>query len=94
MSEETKRIVAERTWTAEDFSSLAGPHDQGHPVAVAMAQVAACAPEALRLLVQAEFVFGPGGNRACPWCQKVITPADLHTDSCAWLALMKKAGLR
>lgn len=97
MSEENKRIVANETWTARDFSSLAGPHDQGHPVAVAMAEVAACAPEALRMLERLEWSGNEGGwdySACCVADCGAYPSAPKHSDSCPWLALMRKAGLR
>jgi hypothetical protein len=82
-----------RGWTVFNANHVVdriGPE----PFHLVRAAVGASAPEALRLLLQVEFVFGPGGNRSCPWCQKVITPAGLHTDTCPWLELMKKVGLK
>lgn len=49
------------------------------------AQVAACAPEALRMLLECEGIacFCPDDG-----------PHTEHISDCAWLALMVKAGLR
>ncbi len=57
---------------------------------------AACAPEALRLLLEAEYVeidTGDGMSPCkCPWCDYVHNHG--HDSGCRWLALMAKAGLR
>lgn len=105
MNEEVKRIVDGEAWSVigpldglfyVDRLGASTWIEQVHDGALseADARIISCAPEALALLLRAEFVFGPGGKRACPWCQKIITPADLHTAECPWLALMRKAGLR
>ncbi len=54
-------------------------------------RLAACAPGALRLLLEAEWGGSDMGSSAgfCPWCE-----CSKHLPDCRWLALMKKAGLR
>lgn len=54
------------------------------------ATIAACAPEALRLLMRAEWAsLGRYDTELCPWCR-----GDGHEADCEFVALMKKAGLR
>jgi hypothetical protein len=55
----------------------------------ARARIASAAPEALRLLLDAEY----GVGAVCRWCA-LPRYADQHMPDCRWLALMKKAGLR
>ena len=88
MSEEAKRVVAEETWTAATWDRAFGS-DRGHPIAQAMCRVAACAPEALRLLLDVQSFEGG----LCLWCRHPSC-GDEHRDDCAWDALMRKAGLR
>lgn len=63
------------------------------------ARLAACAPEALRLLLELESTSIRGDMVACPVCgastysTKEGVPVD-HEADCAWLRLMWKAGLR
>ncbi len=52
------------------------------------ARIAACAPEALRLLLEME------KHDRCSWCLSIAPEVDGHSYDCTWLALMKKAGLR
>jgi hypothetical protein len=56
--------------------------------------IAACAPEALRMLLDAEYAdFNQCETRSCcRWCMALY--GTTHADSCPWLALMKKAGVR
>ena len=93
MSDEAKRIVAEETWgisrrIADGSYEVSCETDNGIPVAIGYteeeARIAACAPEALRMLLA----------RGCPdeWHAKVVGTGC--PDSCPWLALMRKAGLR
>lgn len=64
-------------------------------------RLAACAPEAIRLLLEAELGGTEHGNTACcPWCRggepykgKKYEQAS-HKPDCRWQALMKKAGVR
>ncbi len=60
----------------------------------ARARVIACAPEAMRLLLEAEWegMVASAHQAACPWCEYLDTEG--HGPNCRWLALMKKAGLR
>lgn len=73
------------------------------------ARLAASAPEAVRLLLEAEEADNSDGEYTprCPWCAnktygapdgKSGIPTDFHpgkhADDCKWLALMKKAGVR
>lgn len=100
MSDETKRIVAEETWVSEgsksffrdrrSYATVRGTAAFYEPSAVAT--IAACAPEALRLLLEA----GPGDGDTCRWCgaTDMDQSGTEHTPDCAWLALMRKAGLR
>ncbi len=99
MSDETKRIVAEETWEAEDLNNR---HLVYVRVPAAAIQVAACAPEALRLLLDREWVTimwektpdggSVGRKQICMHCPN--EKHEGHTADCAWLALMKRAGLR
>ncbi len=61
------------------------------------ARIAACAPEALRLLLEAEKTTGGDYDDSCRWCQEESLnntgPMD-HHPNCEWYVLMKKAGLR
>ncbi len=64
------------------------------------ARVAACAPEALQLLLEAEWATESAASEFwdhCPWCR--AKRKDGHDDEdpgprCPWLDLMRKAGLR
>lgn len=63
------------------------------------ARISACAPEALRLLLEAEWKGEVMEKEACPWClawRDRIEEKSYggHSTDCRWLALMKKAGLR
>lgn len=55
------------------------------------ARLAACAPEAIRLLLEAEWP-----NWTCFWCgaQWKEDTREAHKPDCRWLALMRKAGVR
>ncbi len=108
MREETKRTLAE-TWTAglsEDGCDLVyldkeviAQFWRGTETDTSgSAQLAACAPEMARLLLDAEW-GGMDGNRecCCPWCEVSTdgyTVDPPHAIDCRWLALMVKAGLR
>jgi hypothetical protein len=116
MNDITKKVL-EETWTAEDNNVLCRPHDvwavaeffiyeeEENPAeyaeAQARARVAACAPEALRLLLWLEMSGTAYGNTACcPECgggepyTADTPPHCTHATDCRWIALMKKAGLR
>lgn len=54
------------------------------------ARIAACAPEALRMLESLEW----DAEGMCPVCSKTTDREHTHRDDCPWLALMRKAGLR
>lgn len=59
--------------------------------------VASCAPEALRMLLAMEYAAerqtGPdAGMDECYFCAAL--PWEKHGETCKWLLLMKKAGLR
>ncbi len=58
----------------------------------ARTRVMSCAPEALRLLLGAEW----SADTTCPWCGawERNDETGVHRDGCPWLALMVKAGLR
>lgn len=70
------------------------------------ARIAACAPEALSLLVEAEWVPRYPDNSGCAFCSGYepiegnhcaaeYSGGPLgHEGDCRWLALMKRAGLR
>lgn len=62
------------------------------------ARLAACAPEAMRLLLEAEWKGGAeeGCYLFCPWCLTTSAhgSSDDHAADCRWLALMRKAGVR
>jgi hypothetical protein len=53
------------------------------------ARLAACAPEMARLLLAREFC---GREHDCAEC--LAEPHESHAADCAWLALMRKAGVR
>lgn len=98
MSDEAKRIVAEETWTADGISVHGGyPATNGNelgyfPYAHAgddVARIAACAPEALRMLLDIQNFEGG----LCLWCRHPSC-GDEHDPDCEWLALMRKAGVR
>jgi hypothetical protein len=102
MSDETKRIVENETWSVEGNCILSDrqysspqctiPHHS--PIVLYSEQnedvlrVAACAPDALRLLEQNN---GYVSDMCVCGCRYVGEP---RPDTCAWMALMKKAGLR
>lgn len=58
--------------------------------AEARMRLAACAPEAFRLLLDPK-ITGEDGLGGCHWCG--IIPPSAHRTNCAWLALMRKAGV-
>lgn len=64
------------------------------------ARLAACAPEMARLLLEAEwkggftYPYDTGTTSCCPWCDAEGDNTREHKPGCAWLALMKKAGIR
>ncbi len=79
-------------------------------VEIVRARLAACAPEALRLLLEAETADNSDGEYTprCPWCEnrsfsaevpgeagrRFVSHASTHAPDCNWLALMKKVGIR
>lgn len=94
MTDEAKRIVADGTWffDGDDVSIrpgyklceivyVEGDRDE------ARARIAACAPEALRMLMSV------GQDGRCIVCGE-FKELDEHTPDCPWLAIMRKAGLR
>lgn len=61
------------------------------------AQISACAPEALRMLLAME--HDNSELELCRWCNCCLNDSlpedyDGHTSFCPWFALMKKAGLK
>ena len=67
----------------------------GNEATEAQLRVAACAPEALRMLLEMEF----SQDERCPWCSGTLESGHLLGSSdgdppCEWFAIMKKAGLR
>jgi hypothetical protein len=54
----------------------------------AVAKLAACGPEMARMLLAYEF----NEYETCEYCY--AERGDEHRDDCAWLILMRKAGLR
>ncbi len=119
MNDVTKKVLQEtwvsgggpgREWHAEVF--LDGGRELGRfenqdgvvePPDCARAHITACAPEALRLLLEAEWRTWTsdesGKERTeCPWCGIEYgdfgTGAEGHRPDCRLLALMVKAGLR
>lgn len=104
MDDVTAKALAE-VWTTDIIVSCV-VLSEGRNVAVfddpieecdldtARARIAACAPEALRLLLEAEFTdldTEDGPDQDCRWCG---LPKGDHAPSCRWLLLMHKAGLR
>lgn len=95
---EAKRIVVEETWEASDHIVIAGPREVASFEEVcapetyaagsdeARARIAACAPEALRILNRWEAYSCDG---VCPECCEVT-----HDEDCALMAVLLKAGLR
>lgn len=56
------------------------------------ARIAACAPEALRMLLDNEWA---GGGEPSGYCLDCGAPQSAqHSEHCRWMALMRKAGLR
>lgn len=99
MSDEAKRIVAEETWVA-DGSFVIDMHvdEHGHDAGMVAdmgtqvaATIAACAPEALRMLQKLEWCRGDGWEE-CPFCRR--SPEEGHKTDCEFTTLMRKAGLR
>ena len=94
MSDEAKRIVAEETWGISrriaDGSYEVSCETDNIPVAIGYteeeARIAACAPEALRILNRWEAYAVDG---VCPECEEVK-----HDDDCALMAVLRKAGVR
>lgn len=57
-----------------------------------VARIAACAPEALRMLLDNEWA---GGGQPSGYCLDCGAPQSAqHSEHCRWMALMRKAGLR
>ncbi len=113
MDDVTKKVLAE-TWSAThrvvvddgprcvarmasgiDLMVATKEEDEASIVAI---RLAACAPEALRLLLEAEWAGGEIARLSdyvsvCPWCRGEEFSGG-HDAGCVWLALMAKAGLR
>lgn len=100
MKDEAKRIVAKETWEA-DGSFVIDMHvdEHGHDAGMVAdmgtqvaATIAACAPEALRMLLDNEWA---GGGEPSGYCLDCGAPQSAqHSEHCRWLSLMRKAGLR
>lgn len=60
------------------------------------ARIAACAPEALKLLLAVEWEGDDGRDHdiCCPVCRAWQCTGAKHEENCALAALLKKAGLR
>lgn len=117
MNDATKKVLAE-TWTASLGSQASEhlsavfcdgeyfAHISGDTMGIEHARttIAACAPEALRLLADLEWVssedaYGQGyGPAECAFCEVKagggVAPCGIHKSDCKWLLLMQKAGLR
>lgn len=98
MSDEAKRIVEAETWEADRRGRVVSSK-RYRPYLCATwatwatmehATIAACAPEALRMLAKWE----ASRDIPCPECRQLDHEQPRHLDDCGWLALMKKAGLR
>ncbi len=119
MDDATEKVLAETWWDDEEYGypDLVIHESEGDditterfakfehmgPNAEARARVAACAPEALKLLLDAERQSGGDYDDYCRWCQQDETTdytlpdcrsEIIHTDDCPWFVLMEKAGLR
>lgn len=59
-------------------------------------RIAACAPEALRMLMFLERIIGADGESVMCGCvaRDEVNHGWFHESDCEWLALMRKAGLR
>ena len=95
--------VIEEVWTAtvRDCGDLLIEDEHGVVIARvlearndhACARLAACAPEMARMLLRTEWIWDNHANAPlCPWCLNDKTRD--HAVDCAWLVLMKKAGIR
>lgn len=101
---DTKRIVAEETWEADGQMLFRAETDGERGVASfgmvqgdelvanqdARARIAACAPEALRMLLRLEW----DAEGMCPVCAKTTDKERTHRPDCEFDALYRKAGLR
>ncbi len=126
MDDVAKNVLAETWDADGDTISLVAPDDRGAGSMVvevvgrmycldgcpevARTRLAACAPEALRLLLEAEASDNSDGEYTprCPWCENRAFSVDVpgetgrrfvsyhpsHAPGCKWLALMVKAGVR
>jgi len=97
-----KEIVSRQTWRPDDYYAsvrlCSGDEpeifDVRHsPDNRATARIAACAPEALRLLLELES-RGDEVRYICPCCGAGWRGKQLHEDDCRLGALLRKAGLR
>jgi hypothetical protein len=109
MSPRTGSEVLEEVWEANDracvtlsptksISMSETPITEGVMIMedatdCARARVAACAPEALKLLVELEWAVG---GTECPACGQIVRHAgqDGKEGACVLYALLQKAGLR
>lgn len=112
MDDVTAKVLAE-TWAIRDGGNrldVGRTADEGGCIETyswpsAYLRIAACAPEALRLLLEAEEAGERDGDcvaAQCPFCAAFAVRGDLppghapivHAPDCRWLLLMQKAGLR
>lgn len=109
MDDEAKKALAE-TWTTGDADEVRRgartvcrvefvDDRDDEPMALVNAReaIAACAPEALRLLLEEEVTQDSEYGDYCGRCgadKDVFTSKVPHAPDCHWLALMQKAGLR
>ncbi len=92
MDDVTKKVLALDGAELEAAFDRVEGSTYGTDEDAALRRLSHCAPEALRLLLEAEW----GGSEAessrgyCLHCEHAIR----HAPDCRWLALMVKAGLR
>lgn len=100
MSDEAKRIVADQTWRSVDAGHdpvfVETTKGERFEMLEEFERIAACAPEALRMLRDREWTVSQDGDVVCSACgvQWGGKEGTKHAEHCGFDALMRKAGLR